>query len=340
MVGNLKTAPTKARKITATRKPITDVAAGDPRLARLREQVADLQRRLGAVPDGPSEETVHRLRTGTRRSGALLQSLLAGMRASAGTQQLQREAEKLLRQWKKLRRAAGEVRDLDVHRGLLASLRKTWGNDQKPPAENSAEVEQRDEMGSDATHPLIRQLNHLDAWLKRKRKKSAERLQKQAARRAPRCASLAPAVLAGLERAAPRRKSGRQLPALLALEDFFHISYDMPTLDRKNLHDFRKRTKEARYVAEAGGPESHAEVVARALKRIQDSIGDWHDFDGLLLESQQAFDEDGSELAAQLQRRADQQFNQASLVTERMRRRLLGERLAWKAERRKRSAVR
>jgi CHAD domain-containing protein len=285
------------------------------------------------VRDGPSEETVHRLRTGTRRSGALLESLLAGRRTTAAGEQLQRDAAKLMREWRKLRRAAGKVRDLDVHRGLLAKLRKQL----PPPASDLTPEAKQQSVAS------LSQLDHLDAWLRQEREQQAGYLKTEAARRSPRCAALVPVVLAALEKARSSRAQNlsRQSPATLALEDFFHTAYAMPSLDRQNLHDFRKRTKEARYVAEAGGEMPHAVAVAKALKRIQDAIGDWHDLDALQGEAAHALGDrdvesnNGASLRAVLQQRAEQQLQQALAVTERMRHRLLGERLAIKAEVRK-----
>jgi CHAD domain-containing protein len=314
---------------TPIRPPsLTSAQTIDPRLPRLREHVADLERRLEKVPDGPSEETVHRLRTGTRRAGALLQSLLSGRRDSQAARQLKRDAAKLLRQWKKLRRAAGEVRDLDVHRGLLSKMRKSW----------TAEDAQSAGTTDPAHTVMLGQLDNLDAWLKHQRNDRADSLRKETARRAPRCAKLTPVVLAELEKSRPAsaKYSRGQLPAVLALEDFFRTSYAMPTLDRENLHDFRKRTKEARYVAEAGGAEPHAAAVANALKRIQDAIGSWHDFDALHQEAGKALGDNGAELCTLLKRRAEQQLQHALQVSERMRHRLLGEHLAMTFANRKR----
>ena len=46
----------------------------------------------------------------------------------------------------------------------------------------------------------------------------------------------------------------------------------VPVLDGENLHDFRKATKKARYVAESAD-DGQTSSVAIALKRIQDAIG-------------------------------------------------------------------
>jgi len=301
-------------------------STADPRLLRLSQFVVDLDRRLQDVPDGPSEETVHRLRTNTRRSGALLQSLLADRRKAKSTRELHKDADKLLRQWKKLRQAAGDVRDLDVQRDLLKKLHATLTKKDNGAALDPAHV------------VLASQLQQLDAWLAQEREKRAGQLRREAAKRAPRSAALVPKVLTALEKstARPSKISRRQVPGALALEDFFHTSYAMPALDGKNLHDFRKRTKEARYVAEAGGAEPHATAVASALKRIQDAIGSWHDLDALEQEAGEALGNGGVELGALLSKKARQQLQQALRTSESQRQRLLGERLALQQEGRKR----
>ncbi len=68
----------------------------------------------------------------------------------------------------------------------------------------------------------------------------------------------------------------------------------MPLLDAENLHDFRKATKKARYVAESGARERNSSSVAKALKRIQDAIGDWHDWLCLAEEAKTALGQDGA----------------------------------------------
>jgi CHAD domain-containing protein len=299
---------------------------------RLRQNAADLMARLEAAAHAdhacPDEKTVHRLRTGTRRCGALLESLLhhppARGRANILPHQ-EKPARKLMRQWKKLRRAAGAVRDLDVHLQLLQQLRNPL----------SARVPQ-------ATEPaLTEQLDHLQAWLAEGRQSRAAVLHRQAQKRLPRYRQLTADVLGELTpslpdakpAAASRSRSRSPRPSLLALEDFYRVSVVNALLNRDNLHDFRKSTKEARYVAEAGGEEPHAQAVSRALKKIQDTIGDWHDLDALCLEAQQALAGEGNELRDLLHDCAEAKLQEAIIATERMRRRLLGERLAMQPSR-------
>lgn len=291
----------------------------DPRRWLLQRNAYELLQKLEAASENPEPEVVHRLRTGTRRSGALLESLLERPGRSREFFSRQKQARKLLRQWKKLRRAAGVVRDLDVHLELLEKLRKT----------------------ADANSPVLQlQFEKLKAWLKMHREREAAALQDEARKRLVRCLELTADVLgeapnataAPVVAAAPSRREVS--PAKLALEDFYGVSQSNPHLDLRNLHDFRKATKQARYVAEAGQQQPDAVAVDKALKRIQDAIGDWHDFVALHAEARKALDS-GSELEALLREMAEKKMLRAIEFSEHMRMRLLGERLALRARRRR-----
>src|SRR5271156_5205100 len=86
-------------------------------------------------------DAVHRLRTGSRRLQAMLEATLREAPRGA----LEQPARAWLRQLKHLRRAAGPVRDLDVHRKLL----EDWVGKEPPTSEKEK----------------------LDAWLKEERKR-------------------------------------------------------------------------------------------------------------------------------------------------------------------------
>ena len=297
----------------------------DPRRWLLQRNAYELLQKLeaAAASSDPEKEVVHRLRTGTRRSGALLESLLDRPGTSREFANKQKQARRLLRQWKKLRRAAGHVRDLDVHLDLLEKLRKA-----------AAKI-------TAANMPVLQpQFESLEAWLKTHRSREAAALQNEAKKRLERCRELTAAVLgeapdpaaALVTPSAPARRAVS--PAKLALEDFHAVSAATPHLDPRNLHDFRKSSKQARYVAEAGGNQPDAVAVDKALKRIQDAIGDWHDLDALHAEAREALGKNGPELMQLLHDQAEKKMKLAIESSERMRRRLLGERLALRAPRR------
>jgi CHAD domain-containing protein len=211
-----------------------------------------------------------------------------------------RSWERLL---KRVRRAAAPVRDLDVQRKLLKKL------------------------AGELPELLKAQAERLDAGLQQEREKLAAPLKKDAAAWA---LKLEVRFAAFVEASAERRtRQGRRADAArTALEAFARLSMQMRHLDAGNLHDFRKGAKKARYMAEAGDGNARAGAVGAALKRLQDAIGDWHDWLMLGDEAQSVLEADGVELTAEIERRRDAQFDEAMKLVGRMRGRLMGEWLA------------
>jgi CHAD domain-containing protein len=251
------------------------------------------------VADAPPE-AVHVLRTGSRRLQAMLEAML---REDAAVS-LEQPAKGWLRQLKQVRRAAGPVRDLDVHRKLL----EHW-----------------------ITHengPLEKQAGMLDAWLKGRRKHLAWDMQKKISKRQQELEQRQAAFLAALDAVPLDRVRVPRSADAVALEQFVRAADAMPLLDAENLHDFRKATKKARYVAESGSAGEGCNNVAKALKRVQDAIGDWHDWVCLSQEACTALGKDATELTASLGREVDRHFSTALRITQTLRGRLLGEWMA------------
>ena len=112
----------------------------------------------------------------------------------------------------------------------------------------------------------------------------------------------------------------------------------MQVLDAGNLHDFRKGAKKARYMAElAAQGDEHAEAVGKALKKLQDEIGDWHDWLVLAEEANGALGIDGLELIALLEGERERHFAGRDEDRSEMRGRLMGEWLAAVASVRRRA---
>jgi CHAD domain-containing protein len=262
------------------------------------------------VEDADSD-AVHRVRTGSRR----LQAMLEAMLRENATFALDHPARPWLRQLKQVRRAAGPVRDLDVHRKLLENLvgKAAAPDSATNPHHKPAETKQA-EM--------------LDEWLKSERKHLARGMQKQIRKRQHGLAARQTAVLnvigsVPLESA----RTGRSADAV-ALEYFVRAIDAMPLLDAENLHEFRKATKKARYVAESAAVKGPYSSVARALKRVQDAIGEWHDWHCLREEAGTALGKDATDLTAHLEREVERHFAAAMKTTQTMRARLSGEWMA------------
>jgi CHAD domain-containing protein len=53
---------------------------------------------------------------------------------------------------------------------------------------------------------------------------------------------------------------------------------EFPVFDEENLHEFRKKIKKIRYVAEIHSANSVCGRIAEQMKRAQAAIGEWHDW--------------------------------------------------------------
>ena len=168
----------------------------------------------------------------------------------------------------------------------------------------------------------------LDAWLKGERKHLAHGMQKQIKKRQQGLAERSEARSLLQSPVYLWAGTGLCVPAdAVALEEFVRAADAMPLLHAENLHDFRKATKKARYVAEAGA-EGRDSSVAKALKRIQDAIGEWHDWLCLGEEAKAALGQDAPELTAAFRGEIERHFAAAMKTTQSMRGRLLGEWMA------------
>jgi len=151
-----------------------------------------------------------------------------------------------------VRKEAGDVRDVDVLTGFSATLSKN-GNDQC----------------------LVKLLEHLGQERGRsanKLSKTANKHRKAARRSLKDCASL-------IEKTFDKRSSTKikQWP-IDAMADALRISVELaswPKLSSTNLHPFRLKVKELRYVLQLSGEDSQ---LADRLDEVKDQIGEWHDW--------------------------------------------------------------
>jgi CHAD domain-containing protein len=312
--------------------------AAPPVLEHLRGVAAEMREKLDACRkhgDGPKVEAVHHLRTGTRRVEATLETLAREAGARGLGKPAEEARQRWLRQLKKVRRAAGTVRDLDVHRELLAdNFLPAADTAPDKVARELAEATAAAASGSVEITPLVQQARSLDAWLKARRSAAADAL----------CATLdghAEALLDAEQQfmaATAKRRSilhrAHRPASRLALDDYLRLMDAMPLLDKENLHDFRKGAKKARYVAESDEHDSAAGTMAKAIKRVQDAIGDWHDWVVVAEEAHEALGKDGALLQADLEARAQHAYERALHITSTAGRRFSGE---WQALRSRRA---
>jgi CHAD domain-containing protein len=305
--------------------------AVDP-LAQLIPTADDFDTAAAQCVHDADSGAVHRVRTSSRRLQATLDAMLREAPADV-MQQVGQPARAMLRPLRQIRRAAGPVRDLDVHRKLL----ENWlGEGEPEPDDGNDSPGHSPDLGNDANVRRA-QAEKLDTWLKGERKHLAHGMQKQIRKRLqglPQLRSTLWTAIAQIPRGTQRAPRGADA---VALEDFVRAADAMPLLDAENLHDFRKVTKKARYVAESGAQGRSHSSVAKALKRIQDAIGEWHDWLCLAEEAKTALGQDAPELTAALERELERHFTAAMETILNIRGRLVGEWTAMNPPPRKRS---
>jgi CHAD domain-containing protein len=157
-----------------------------------------------------------------------------------------RGTRKLLKSLRRLRKKAGKVRDLDVHIASLRNLKVTREEGQK-------------------SH-LLRALT---AERLKREKKLAGTLDKETIRE--------------LRKRLKKACSKVQIPADLdpisvAMRELSAVSRDRAPLNQKTVHEYRIAGKRARYVIEIAGKDAEAQLAIENLKKMQDVVGDWHDW--------------------------------------------------------------
>ena len=201
-------------------------------------------RRISRLSSRAKPDAVHQLRTTIRRVETLL--------ATTSTTP-QRKERKFLKQLKRLRRRAGKVRDLDVQIEALSGLRL-----ESSARDRGCVLAFLEQARGRREKKLLRLIeSEVDDGLHDRMKFIAARLQRESSK-------------------AAYPDGERFLRA--ALDKFAAAVKQRATLSENNLHDFRMDCKRVRYLAEMAGEAAHAAPVMEQLKRIQNAIGNWHDW--------------------------------------------------------------
>ncbi len=236
----------------------------------LREQITTLEAAITVCLADPSPKPVHKLRTGTRRVEAQL-TLLSLIPGLPPYQKPEQKARRLL---KKLRRAAGNIRDLDVQIDLIEE--KTSASTEEASHQLSDTLKhQRTQAEAD----LLRILNKYQAKLTL----SLESL------------------LEALDPAKSQAVPATQLSSLTQSWFTQNIPSEAVPTDPDQLHAIRKSAKLARYIAETAPKSARTpRKLAAAFESLQQSGGEWHDW---LILSEIADDKLGESLLTRAFRR-------------------------------------
>jgi CHAD domain-containing protein len=214
-------------------------------------QALMLKAAIAACLKKPSPKRVHHLRSTTRRIEATLELLVL----STNIPRIDKQSKPLQRSIRKMRRAAGVVRDSDVESDLLVAYNRT--PDSKRLREDLTAIRKKAER-------------KLFQRLEQEQKKIELRLNNLEA-------SLSPALDLNL--------SGAKL--ITVTQTWFAENIRGLDLQHdQDLHTLRKASKTARYLAETGVEASKAAAsLAARYEAAQRSLGEWHDHFLLLHEA-------------------------------------------------------
>jgi len=208
-------------------------------LAEAGKPPQKLRKLLKHLSPEPDPETVHELRTQTRKLEAVLHAL-----SPRNTS----EARHLLRLMKPVRRAAGRVRDMDVLIAKATSL--------SSPAQSEG---------------VIRLIEHMSAI----RTADARRLHRKVKRRRKQARAWLSHLLRNLHRLRSPNHPGLPVSAdspQILVQKLDH----WPPLNQQNLHEFRKRVKELHYLLQLFPAHDGPRMTSYA--NVKDTVGDWHDW--------------------------------------------------------------
>jgi len=221
-------------------------------LERARKAVRELSKTLKSLPMDPPPEEIHKLRTTTRRVEAIV-SVLGHVEG--------KESRRVLKSIEPIRKAAGGVREVDV---MIVNARKL--------------------ARYVAGDSLTRLLEHLQIA----RQQNAEVLRRVLGRRRDLARENLKQYSRLIRTALAPEKEAVSLNGLPAhLQEGVHSAAikvvrelgEWPPLDADNVHAFRLKVKELRYILQLSADADSG--LVETLGNVQRLIGDWHDWQQL-----------------------------------------------------------
>lgn len=233
----------------------------------IEDRLGEWRQLLDRCQRKPTRKRVHALRVVTLRLQAELEIDREELPSASHKVQAILEFNK---QGEKLRKVLGPLRELDVWIGKLQGLRKSLG--------------EAGDYVPRSTHDCIRQLERFEARLKGRRRPLEKKLIAAIEKRkddmtdaTQELASLIDGQVFDSDANAAGKIRGR----------FAQVAADFPAFDEENLHEFRKRIKLVRYLAEMHEGDAACTQIAAQMKKLQSAIGEWHDWQALVREIEQ-----------------------------------------------------
>jgi CHAD domain-containing protein len=264
-------------------------------LDRVEKPLRQLRKLLKDLPKNPPPEEVHKLRTHTRRIEAV---------ANALEPAAEKETRRLLKLLKPVRKAAGSVRDMDVLTADLLQIQKN-GNSES----------------------IVRLIEHLAM----KRNQNAGKLldtvadqRKPARRQLKNYGNIIESVAIGKKpvRSEVLETLDSSNGSCTAADTLIADLSRWRTLNSSNLHEFRLKVKELRYVLQVY-PAANQRFID-TLGAVKEAIGEWHDWLQLAEIAHEVLNaEDDRDLLVKIESASKQKLTRALNVSNSLRRNYL-----------------
>jgi len=217
---------------------------------RIRKNVSKLGKSLKKTLKHSGPEEIHDLRTQTRRFEATVESLSLDSK---------RNEQRLMKRLGRIQKKAGKVRDLDVLTSDISALHIK--------DETNCLIQLFEYLGAERykhAARLVRVIRQNRGVIRKRLRKTSNRIEKVLGKN--------DGASSQTEAVATTMASAMELSSELATP---------ANLNRGNLHEFRLKVKELRYVLQMSDSAGHARFV-ESLGKVKDAIGEWHDWDELI----------------------------------------------------------
>jgi len=250
-----------------------------------------LRKLVRKAPKRPTPDNIHDLRTYTRRFEAAASALKLDSR---------RNDRRLLRDLSRARKRAGKIRDMDVLTSYTASVHADQQQD--------CLVQLLEYLGA----RRYRQAERLQAEMKKRGSALRRRLKRASAR--------IDKIIADTSKDSAAAQDGASADAMASAVKLSEELSVPATLNKSNLHPYRLKVKELRYVLQmSDSPDTRAFI--ESLGEVKDAIGEWHDWEELIAIAAD-LDEHGPncKLVQELKNVSERKYQRALSLTNQMRR--------------------
>jgi len=230
---------------------------------------------------------VHKLRTTSRKLEALMKVVLFEHAKASKTR---KSVDKVLDLLVDVRKDAGAVRDCDVQHKMVSELGKTFAGIH------------RTESGSE----ILSDAEELDKAIGKVRKKKKKKLIESLGA----IEVTLKEALHKCEKAIAQLRPKDTTPQQCAMHWMRTIEPSEYYESEEGMHDFRRKTKGARYIAELQLQSQSAKRFARKLHSVHDAIGLWHDYAILAIDSSATLGKK-SPLVEEIKKRRDHHWQSA-----------------------------